>query len=50
MLSKPKRPVLPPATEGDYSIVYHFSEDGYRKGVAILKNNNVADRDDVLVE
>ena len=37
--SKPKRPVLPRATEGDYSMVYPFSEEEYRKGVAILKNN-----------
>ena len=50
MLSKPKRPVLPPATEGDYSMVYPFSEERYRKGVAILKNNKATGRDDVLVE
>ena len=36
MPSKPKRPVLPPATEGDYSTVYTFSEEAYRKVVAIL--------------
>ena len=49
MPSKPKRPVLPPATEGDYSMVYPFSEEEYRKGVAILmKNNKASGRDDVL--
>ena len=40
MSSKPKHPVLPPATE----------EEKYRKGVAILKNNKAAGRDDGLVE
>ena len=50
MPSKPKRPVLPPATKGDYSMVYPFSEEEYRKGVAILKNNIASGRDEVLVE
>ena len=50
MPSKPKRPVLPPATGGDTSKVYPFSEDEYNKGVAALKNNEAADRDDILVE
>ena len=50
MPCKPKRHVLPPATEGDYSMVYPFSEEEYRKGVAILKNNKASGRDDVLVE
>ena len=50
MPSKPKRPVLPPATEGDYSMVYHFSEEEYRKRVAILMNNKASGRDDILVE
>ena len=50
MTSTPKRPVLPPATEGDYSMIYPFSEEEYRKGVAILKNNKASGRDDVLVE
>ena len=30
-------------------MVYPFSEEEYRKGVAILKNNKSAGRDDVLV-
>ena len=47
---KPKRPVLPQETEGDYSMVYPFSEEEYRKRVAILKNNKASGRDDVLVE
>ena len=50
MPSKPKRPVLPSATEGDTSKVYPFSEGEYNKGVAALKNNKAAGRDDILVE
>ena len=47
MPSKPKCPVLPPATEGDYSMAYLLSEEEYRKVVAILKNNKAVD---VLME
>ena len=50
MPSKPKRPVLPPSTEGDTSKVYPFSEGEYNKGVAALKNNKAAGRDDILGE
>ena len=50
MPSEPKRPVLPLATEGDFSMVYPFREEEYRKVVAILKNKKAAGRDDVLVE
>ena len=50
MPSKPKRTVLPPATEGDNSMVYPFSEEEYRKGVAILTKNKASGRDNVLVE
>ena len=49
MPSKPKRPVIP-ETEAGTSMVSPFSEDEYRKGVATLKNNKAASRDDVLVE
>ena len=49
MPSKPKRPVIP-ETEAGTSMVSPFSEDEYRKGVATLKNNKAAGRDDVLVE
>ena len=49
MPSKSKRPVIP-ETEAGTSIVSPFSEDEYRKGVATLKNNKAAGRDDVLVE
>ena len=47
MPSKPKRNILSPATEGDYSMVYPFSEEEYRKGVAILTNDKAAGRGDV---
>ena len=49
MPSKPKRPVTP-WTEAGTSMVSPFSEDEYRKGVATLKNNKAAGRDDILVE
>ena len=49
MPSKSKRPVIP-ETEAGTSMVSPFSEDEYRKGVATLKNNKAAGRDDVLVE
>ena len=39
MPSKPTRPVLTLMTEGDTSMVYSFSEEEYRKGVTVLKNN-----------
>ena len=50
MPSKPNRPVLPPATEGDYPMVYPINKEDCRKGVAILKNNKASSRDHVLVE
>ena len=50
MPSKPKRPVLPPATEGDTYKVYPFSEGEYNNGVAALNNNKAAGRYDILVE
>ena len=49
MPSKPKRPVVP-ETEAGTSMVSPFSKGEYRKGVATLKNNKAAGRDDVLVE
>ena len=49
MPSKPKRSVIQ-ETEAGTSMVSSFSEDEYRKGVATLKNNKAAGRDDVLVE
>ena len=48
-MAEAKRPVIP-ETEAGSSMVSPFSKDEYRKGVATLKNNKAADRDDVLVE
>ena len=48
MSNKPKRPVLSPTAEE--SMVYPFSEEEYRRGIATLKNNKAAGIDDVLVE
>ena len=48
MSNKPKRPVLSPTAEE--SLVYPFSEEEYRRGIATLKNNKAAELDDVLVE
>ena len=44
MRSKPERPVLPLAAEGDYSMVYPSSEEEYRKRVVILGNNETSQR------
>ena len=48
MSNKPKRPVL--SLTADESMVYPFSEEEYRKGIATLKNNKAAGIDDILVE
>ena len=50
MLTKPKRPILPPIQEGTPTMVHLFSEEDYKMGIAALKNNKAAGRDDVLVE
>ena len=48
MSNTSKRPVRsPPAEE---SMVYPFSEEEYRRGIATLKNNKAAGIDDVLAE
>ena len=48
MSNKTKQPVISPAAEE--SMVYPFSEEEYRRGIATLKNNKAAGIDDVLVE
>ena len=50
MPSKPRRPVLPTDTTGAATLVYPFTEEEYRKGIAALKNGKAAGIDDVLVE
>ena len=48
MPSTSKRPVLPPATEGDTSIVYPFSKEEYRNVVALLQDNKAAGKNYVF--
>ena len=48
--TKPKRPILPHIQEGTPPMAHPFSEEEYKKGIAALKNNKAAGRDDVLVE
>ena len=50
MPTKPKRPILQPIQECTPTMAHPFSEEGYKKGIAALKNNNAAGRDYVLVE
>ena len=49
MPTKLRRPILPPIQEGTSTMVHPFSEEEYKKGIAALKNNKAAGRDDVLV-
>ena len=49
MPTNPSRPVLP-TVEGIPSVVSAFSEEEYRKGIAALKYNKAAGKDDVMVE
>ena len=48
--TKPKRPILTTVEQSEQSLVYPFTEEEYRKGIATLKNNKAAGIDDVLVE
>ena len=50
MSTKPKLHALPLTTEMGESMVYPFSEEEYRRGIAALNNNNVPGIDDVLAE
>ena len=50
MPTKPMLPILLPIHEGTPTMAHHFSEGDYKKGIAALKNNKAANRDDVLVE
>ena len=50
MPTKPKRPILLPIQEGTPTMAHPFSEEEYKKGIAALKNNKAAGREDVLVE
>ena len=48
--TKPERTILTTVEQSDQSLVYPFSEEEYRKGIAIFKINKAAGIDDVLVE
>ena len=50
MPTNPKCPKLSPISEDDSSLVFPFTEEEYKMGIAILKNKKVAGIDDVLVE
>ena len=50
MSTKPKRPELLSTTEVEEAMVYPFSKEEYRRGIAALKNNKSAAIDYVLVE
>ena len=50
MPTKPKRPILTTVEQSEQSLVYPFTEEEYRKGIATLKNNKTASIDDVLIE
>ena len=50
MPSKLKQPILPPIQEGTPTMAHPFSEEEYKHGIAALKNNKAAGRDDVLVD
>ena len=50
MPSKYKRPVLPTEATEEVTLVYPFSEEEYRKEIAVLKNGKAAGIDDVLVD
>ena len=50
MSSKPKCHVLSTEATADVKLVYHFSEEEYRKGMAGITNGKDAAIDDVLVK
>ena len=50
MPTKPNRPILTTVEHSEQSLVYPFTKDEYREGIAILNNNKAAGIDDVLVE
>ena len=50
MPTKPKCPKLSPIREDDSSLVFSFTEEEYKKGIATQKNKKAAGIDDVLVE
>ena len=49
MSTMPKCSILTTAEQSEQSLVYPFTEEEYRKGIATLQNNKAAGIDDVLV-
>ena len=50
MPTKPKPPIITTVEQSEQSLVYPFTEEEYRKGIATLKNNKAAGIDYVLVD
>ena len=50
MPTKSKCPKLSLISEDDSSLVFPFTEEKYKRGIATLKNKKAAIIDDVLVE
>ena len=50
MPAKPKCLKLSPISEDDSSLVFPFTEEEYKEGIASLKNKKAVGMDDVLVE
>ena len=50
MPTNPKRPIITTVEQSEQSLIYPFTEEEYRKGIATLNNNKAAGIDDVLVE
>ena len=50
MSTKPKCTILTTMEQSEQSLVYPFTEEEYRKGIATLKNNKAAGIDGELVE
>ena len=49
-VSQPNQPILSPIQEGTPTMAHPFSEEEYRKRIAVLKNKKAAGRGDVLVK
>ena len=49
MPTKPKCPKLFPISEDDFSLVFPFNDEEYKKGIETLKTKKASGIDDVLV-
>ena len=50
MPTMPKCPKLSTISEDDSSLVFPFTEEEYKKGIAALKNKRAGGIDDILIE